>query len=174
MKIVNGTIRDIETIFTLYDNATAHQKTKFDKHWQGFDRSLIEKEIRENRLWKIMLDGSAVCVFSIAYLDPFIWGQKNDAHALYIHRIAANQDARGKGCVKFIVNWAQEYGQQIGKKFIRMDTWGDNKKLIDYYTNCGFTLLGTIRPTFTNTLPKHYGANFVALLEMNIQYESRA
>ena len=50
MKIVNGTIRDIKTIFTLYGNATAHQKTKFDKHWQGFDRSLIEKEIRENRL----------------------------------------------------------------------------------------------------------------------------
>ena len=58
-----------------------------------------------------MLDGNAVCVFSIAYLDPFIWGQKNDAHALYIHRIAANEDARGKGCVKFIVNWAQEYGR---------------------------------------------------------------
>ena len=42
LKIINSTIEDIETIFKLYDDAIAHQKKDFHKHWAGFDRSLIE------------------------------------------------------------------------------------------------------------------------------------
>ncbi|MEJ0056548.1 MAG: hypothetical protein WDN75_13385 [Bacteroidota bacterium] len=40
--------------------------------------------------------------------------------------------------LKDIVAWAKQSGKAQGKKFIRMDTFGDNQKLIDYYVACGF------------------------------------
>lgn len=42
MQIINGSIEDINAIFKLYDEAISFQKTKFNKHWQGFERSLVE------------------------------------------------------------------------------------------------------------------------------------
>ena len=50
MQITNSTQNDIDTILGLYEAAVAYQKTKFYKHWQGFDQQLIEKEIDENEL----------------------------------------------------------------------------------------------------------------------------
>ena len=56
MQILNSTAENIEDIFTLYDAAVEFQKTKFDKHWQPFDCQMVEKEIAENRQWKILID----------------------------------------------------------------------------------------------------------------------
>ena len=53
-----------------------------------------------------------------------------------------------------------------------MDTWGDNQKLIDYYTECGFAFLGTITPTASNQLPKHYSAIFLSLFEIKVYPEN--
>ncbi len=72
MQIINAVPQDIETVFKLYDQAVEFQKTVFDKHWQGFERSLIEREISENRLWKIVEADEVVCTFSIAFSDLLI------------------------------------------------------------------------------------------------------
>ena len=57
--------------------AIAYQKTKFNKQWQGFDRALVEKEISENRQWKITIDNEIACVFAITFEDKSIWKEKN-------------------------------------------------------------------------------------------------
>ena len=90
MQIINSTPSDIEIIFSLYDDAVAFQKTKFDKHWLSFDREMVENEIAEKRQWKIMENDEVVCIFAIAYEDPFIWKEKNADPSVYIHRIVTN------------------------------------------------------------------------------------
>ena len=54
MKITNSTLEDISLIFSLYDAGTRLQKKVAQKQWLGFEQSLIEKEISEKRLWKII------------------------------------------------------------------------------------------------------------------------
>ena len=49
-----------------------------------------------------------------------------------------------------------------------MDTWGDNQKLIDYYTACGFEFLGLVEPTRSPDLPKHYEGISLSLFEIKI------
>jgi hypothetical protein len=39
------------------------------------------------------------------------------------------------------VDWAKEYAKSIGKDYIRLDTLGNNLKLIEHYTN-SFDFLG--------------------------------
>ena len=87
MRIENAVAGDIDTVFELYDKAIEFQKTVFDKHWLGFNAELVQMEIEDKRMWKIVEDERAACIFSIAYADPVIWGEDSGESAMYIHRI---------------------------------------------------------------------------------------
>jgi ribosomal protein S18 acetylase RimI-like enzyme len=168
MQIINSNTTDLKTIFTFYDYAIAYQKTKFNKHWQGFDVDLVETEIKENRQWKIMMDDVVVAVFAITFNDPIIWGEKDEHPSIYIHRIVTHPDYRGNNFVKEIVVWAKKYCEENNRKFIRLDTWGDNEKLIQHYKNCGFTFLGLSPEMKSKSLPKHYDSLRLSLFEIEI------
>jgi hypothetical protein len=168
MEFLTSETEDIDEIFRLYALAIEFQKTKFDKAWLPFDRKFIEREIAEKRHWKILVDERIACIFSIAYEDPLIWKEKGRDPAIYIHRIVTNPDFRGQRFVPKITDWACGYAKSIGKKFVRMDTWGDNQKLIDYYTECGFEFLGVVTPTITAELPKHYEGITLSLFEIQL------
>jgi RimJ/RimL family protein N-acetyltransferase len=168
MFIANSTPDDIDTIFQLYDEAVKFQKTVFNKHWQGFERSLIEQEISEDRQWKIVIDGQVACIFAITFNDPLIWKQKDQDPSIYIHRIVTNPRFRGGAFVKEIVKWSKEYARSIHKKHVRMDTWGDNEKLRDYYVSCGFEYLGITVMKNTEGLPKHYEGLSLSLFEIKL------
>ena len=171
MEIITATTSDFDLIFDLYDKAIEFQKTVFDKHWLGFDADLVRREIDENRLWKIQVGGETACIFSVAYEDPIIWGEGSDDSAIYIHRIVTNPDFRGRGYVKAIAEWARAHAHENALRYIRMDTWGDNLKLRQYYTACGFEYKGVVTPAKSPTLPKHYSGISLGLFEIDIEAE---
>jgi ribosomal protein S18 acetylase RimI-like enzyme len=169
MQITNCTITDIPIMLQLYDIAREYQKARSLRSWLPFDPALIEKEITEKRQWKIVEGDTLVCIFMIAYEDPFIWGEKNNDPSIYIHRIVTHPQYHGNNYVGKIVEWAKGHAKSKGKQFIRMDTWGDNPKLMDYYIKCGFNYLETLTPETTEHLPNHYSCISLALLEIKIE-----
>lgn len=50
---------------------------------------------------------------------------------VYIHRIAINPDFRGNNFVACIIEWAEQYARENAKEYIRMDTIGENRGLLD-------------------------------------------
>ncbi len=106
--------------------------------------------------------------FLIAYSDPLLWGKKDRDPSVYVHRIVTNPDFRGNHFVKNITTWAKEHAKTMGKKFVRMDTWAENQKLIDYYIACGFHYVGDVTPIKTEGLPKHYVGISLSLFEMEV------
>lgn len=169
MEIVTAEPADVEKIFDLYDRAIEFQKQVFDKHWLGFEPVKVDAEIAEGRLWKILETGEIACIWSVAYEDPIIWGENSGDGAMYIHRIVTNPNFRGRGYVRTITEWAKTHAQQNGLRFVRMDTWGDNRKLIDYYRDCGFEFLGLTTPNESDTMPKHYKGITLSLFEIDLQ-----
>ncbi|MCL6461890.1 MAG: GNAT family N-acetyltransferase [Flavobacterium micromati] len=167
MTFKTSTINDIETIFEFYDIAVKYQKTKFNKHWQGFETELIKKEITENRQWKIIIDDKIVCVFAITFEDESIWKEKNSDKAVYFHRIVTHPDCKGQNFVKKIIAWGKQFAKEKKLDYLRLDTWGDNTELIDYYQKCGFEFLGIITPDY-NGLPKHYDGITLSLFEIKL------
>lgn len=167
IQVLNSQIYDIDIIFEFYDMAVAHQKKVFNKHWQGFSRSLIETEIEENRQFKILANGEVACVFAVTYNDKLIWGDR-DKDSIYIHRIVTRPEFRGYAFVKEIIKWAKEFAPSRGIKFIRMDTWADNEKLLGYYTGCGFDYVGVVTMEKTDGLPKHYEGISLSLFEIKV------
>lgn len=169
MKIVVAEPTDVETMFVLYDEAIEFQKQVFDKHWLGFDRKLVDREIAEGRLWKIVEDDKIACIYSVAYEDPIIWGKDSGNSAMYIHRIVTNPEFRGRGYARTITEWAKDHARERNLRFVRMDTWGDNLKLKEYYQDCGFDYIGQMSPEESETLPKHYRGISLSLFEIDLQ-----
>jgi len=168
MRIENSTAKDIDEIFRLYGIATAYMKSKKKVAWPEFERSMVEREIVENRQWKLLIDGQIACVWATAYDDPQIWQERNVDPSVYIHRIATNPDFRGQNFVKKIVDWTKEHALQKDKKFIRMDTVGENYGLINHYKKCGFDFLGLLKLDNTEGLPGHYHNATVSLFQIEI------
>src|SRR5258706_4770397 len=139
MKIENCVTKDITEIFRLYKIASEYQKSKQTVVvWPEFKKQLVETEIVENRQWKLIIDEEIACVWATAFSDEQIWEERNADAAIYIHRIATNPNFRGKNFISLIVEWAREYTKNKGKDFVRLDTLGNNTKLIEHYTNAGF------------------------------------
>lgn len=165
LQVQNSHSTDIDTIFEFYDMAIAYQKKVFNKHWQGFSREMVQTEIDEKRQYKILVDGEVACVFAVTFNDQLIWGER-DQDAIYIHRIVTHPEFRGYLFVKEIINWAKDYAVKNSIKFIRMDTWADNEKLLEYYTSCGFDYVGVVSMEKTDGLPKHYEGISLSLFEI--------
>jgi GNAT superfamily N-acetyltransferase len=169
--LLPSTLADIDSIFRLYRLAAAYQAATPGATvvWPDFERGLVEQELAEGRQWKLLVGDTIACVWAITFDDPQIWGARNADPAVYVHRIATNPDFRGQGFVAAIVQWAKAYARQHEKKFVRLDTIGENHGLIAHYTRCGFTYLGLTALTDTAGLPAHYHNATVSLFELPVE-----
>ena len=143
-------------------------------YWPEFGKTLVETEINENRQWELIIDGAVACNWAITFNDPQIWEEQNGDAAIYIHRIATNPNFRGRNFIAEIVKWAKEYAKSIHKDFIRMDTIGNNTKLIEHYTKAGFDYIDYVKLKDTNGLPLHYKNASVCLFEIKLSICSTA
>jgi GNAT superfamily N-acetyltransferase len=169
MRIENSVAADITEIFRLYNFASDYQKSKQTVVvWPQFDRRLVETEVAENRQWKLIIDKQIACVWATTFTDEQIWEERNTDAAVYIHRIATNPDFRGNNFISIIVEWARQYAKVHNKDFVRLDTLGNNTKLIEYYTKAGFQFLGMFDLKNTDRLPVHYHNVPACLFEIKL------
>ncbi|MEE9349009.1 MAG: GNAT family N-acetyltransferase [Flavobacteriaceae bacterium] len=168
MKIENSKLEDVSIIFDLYRIATDYMKSKNQVYWPEFSKELILNEIKESRQWKLLIDEQIACIWATTLNDELIWGNKNNEPSIYIHRIATNPDFRGKNLVTKLINWANKFGKNQSLKYIRMDTVGLNKGLIDHYKKLGFQFLGSKELENTNGLPEHYKDGKVCYFQKEI------
>ncbi len=118
--------------------------------------------------WKLVINGQIACVWATTFEDEQIWEEKNADAAVYIHRIATNPLFRGRNFVSIIVHWAKKYARNEGKDFVRLDTIGNNIRLIDHYIKSGFNYLGMFPLKNTNGLPEHYKYDDACLFEIKV------
>jgi ribosomal protein S18 acetylase RimI-like enzyme len=155
-KISNCILEDSDRILSLYQSARDLQIQKGMVVWPIFEKDFIEKELSEQRQWKLVIDDAIACNWAITFSDKEIWGEKDKNDSIYIHRITTNPIFRGNRYIDKIVTWAKEFAKQRNKQFVRLDTLGNNTKLIEHYTSAGFQFLGMFELTDTSNLPGHY------------------
>lgn len=147
---------DIDQILLLYDYARQLQQERKMVVWPHFDKAFLQNEILEQRQWKLIINNEIACNWAITFNDREIWGERDNNNSIYIHRIATNANFRGNRFIDNIVQWAKDYANKKGKQFVRLDTLGNNTRLIQHYTSAGFDFLGIHKLTDTATLPLHY------------------
>ena len=169
MLVKNVNIEDIDEIFQLYKIASNYQKSKKTVVvWPDFDREMVSQEIAEHRQFKLLIDHKIACIWAITFSDAQIWQKRNEDPAIYIHRIATNPEFRGHNFVGSIVEWAKDYAKIHNKQYIRLDTIGDNTRLIKHYCTCGFNFLGMFELPNVDELPPHYKEGPACLFEIDL------
>jgi ribosomal protein S18 acetylase RimI-like enzyme len=156
MEIKNCSLKDADAILELYDDAMDLQTKKKMVVWPLFERSFIEREIKEERQWKLMIGDEIACNWAITFEDKEIWEEKDKNDSIYIHRIATRPKFRGNRFIDEIVAWAKDYALGKGKQYVRLDTLGNNMKLIEHYRSAGFEFLGISKIENVKNLPEHY------------------
>ncbi len=150
------TVEDIPQILKLYEHARAKQVERNMVVWPMFEAAFLEKEILNKQQFKLTDGDVLTCNWAITYEDKEIWGVKDQDDSIFVHRIATNNNYRGNDFVKTIVDFLVPFTIEMGRKYLRLDTLGDNQKLIAHYQKCGFTYLGPRILTDVAALPKHY------------------
>jgi ribosomal protein S18 acetylase RimI-like enzyme len=154
--ITNCDERDFTMILQLYAAARDLQRERGRVVWPDFDDDLMKTEIAEGRQWKMLIDGRIACNWAVTFRDKQIWEDKDQDDAIYIHRLCTHPDFRGQRLVDAVIEWARPYAANKGRKYIRLDTLGNNAGLIRHYLSAGFDYLGIVRLADTSGLPKHY------------------
>jgi len=168
IKIYNTTIKDLEIVLWLFEQAMKLQGKNDYKVWEGIDKSALQKDIEERLQYKIVEGNDILGIFSVQHSDPFIWRDRDKDDAIYLHRIVVNPNFQGQKLFQKVLNWAKQFAQQNNLKFVRMDTWADNIKIIAYYRSFGFEFIETYKTTNAQELPIQNRNLNVALLEMKV------
>ncbi len=168
MQITLSQTADIPEIFKLYDEAIAYQKLVKGNTWKGFEISLIEQEIAEQRHYVIKENDEISCTFVLAFDDELIWKEANKDKAVYIHRVAVNPKFRGKGYIKVIIDWLTGKAEDLDIDYIRLDTESGNDKIKNYYLSCGLTFKGSTQIDWEEGMPAHYKNATLILFEIKL------
>jgi hypothetical protein len=167
--IVNASPDDINTIYDLFEAAIQFQKNNQYIGWNQYDTHRIQEDVNNGLLFKVTEQDNILCIFSICYDDRLIWREREKGDAMYVHRIVVNQVFKKQKMFPIILDWVTAFALKNNLKFIRMDTWADNEKLIGYYKSHGFAYIETYTTPDTTALPVQHRNLTVALLEWRIR-----
>lgn len=168
LKIENTQTEDLEFIYGLFDKAIAYQKQNGYPVWKGYDKEVFQKDIAAGNQYKIILNSEIAIVFSVCYSDQVIWRDMENGKSLYLHRIAVNPACKGQKLFGEILSWAITHVRAKGLSFIRMDTWGNNPTIINYYKSFGFRFVENYTTPDSLELPSQHRKLDLALLEMKV------
>ncbi len=106
-----------------------------DDAWDFF-RSQIEK----GEVYLARLNGDTVGTFRFDWKDEDLWADDPEGGG-YVHSFAIRPRAHGQGIGAAMLAWAKQHVREHGKKFLRLDCWGENEPLKKYYLGLGFTFV---------------------------------
>lgn len=166
--ITPATLNDLPVIYKLFEEAIAYQQKNNYIGWKNYDKAFLQQDVEAGLLYKIVNNETISGIFSICYADPFIWRDKEKGDALYLHRIVANRHVNGGPVFGLVLDWAKHFALENRLRFIRMDTWAENDKIIGYYKSYGFSFVETYKTPDTLDLPLQHRNLHIALLELAV------
>jgi GNAT superfamily N-acetyltransferase len=168
-QIVNTSPKDLDIIYRLFEEAIIFQKKNNYIGWTSYDKDYIKADVENGLLFKMTTTNNVLCIFSICYNDRLIWREREKGDALYLHRLVLNQMFKGEKVFGKVLNWAIELARMKQLRFVRIDTWADNEKIISYYKSYGFRFIENYTTPNTENLPVQHRNLNVALLQLSIE-----
>ena len=169
IRIINTTEDDLSFIYWLFEEAISYQKRNGYTAWKGYDKDALRSEIADRLQYKVLNGADILGIFSISYSDPGTWGEWDTGSAVFLHRTITNPGFKGQRTFEKIRDWAIQFAKEKKLDFIRMDTWADNQKIIDFYRSHGFYIVTTRTTSNDPGLPQQNRNLDVTLLEMKVE-----
>lgn len=168
IKIVNTTRDDWNHVVKLFQKAMSLQGKKGYKVWEEIEEKGLQRDLENKLQYKLVRDKEILGVFSVQFSDPLIWRERDNDDAIYLHRIVVSPNHKGQRLFATVLDWAKRCALEKNLKYIRMDTWADNEKIIRYYQSFGFVFKGYYQTGNEPGLPLQNRNLEVALLEVRL------
>jgi ribosomal protein S18 acetylase RimI-like enzyme len=165
LRVDGATSGHLDEIREVYEHARLIQRQQSSTVWPEFTDDAILAEVNAHHLFRVIDGETVVGIFSVAYEDEAIGGERERGAHIYLHRIARAPSSRDARLVDAVLAWARAECRARGRAGLRMDTWSDNGALIAYYQRFGFDVVGRRRIDIDPRLPAHYHGIEFALLE---------
>ncbi len=159
---------DLPLVHWIYEEAILYHKRMRYNVWKGYDKEVLALETRNGLLHKLLVNDEIALVFSAIYSDKLLWGDRDQDDAVYVHRLAVNPEFRGKRLFVYVFDWLLKEAKQKGRKYLRLDTWGDNPKMIAYYESFGYQSFNYHKSGDDPDLPSPHRNMFFILMEYEI------
>jgi len=167
-NVLNTSPADLNFIYFLFDEAIGYIKNNNYVGWTTYDKDFLTIDIERNHQFKIVQDDHIPMCIQHCFTDALIWREKEKGNAIYLHRIVVNPMFKGQKQFQKILNWVREFAVKNGLRYIRMDTWAENPKIIGYYQSFGFLHIEDYTTPNTEKLPEQHRNLKVALLELAV------
>jgi GNAT superfamily N-acetyltransferase len=167
-QIENTTNEDLKFVYELFDQSIVYQEKQGYPAWKNYDKNALIRDVDNKHQYKIIIDGLIAMVFSVCYSDKILWREMERGDSIYLHRIVVNPKFKGLRLFGVILEWAIDHAKNRDLKFIRMDTWADDRNIIDYYKGFGFHFIEDFNTPDIPELPVHNRNIPLALLEYNL------
>jgi ribosomal protein S18 acetylase RimI-like enzyme len=168
-KIENTIFNDLPFIYWIFEEAMAFHSRNNYPVWNGYDKDALQHEVKEGLEHKIVIEDKIALVFSAIYSDPVIWREMDKDDSVFLHRIAVNPEFRGMKLFGEVFKWSINDAISKGRKYVRLDTWGDNPNMIAYYQSFGFRFVENFSTGDDPALPSPHRNMYMALLEYEIK-----
>lgn len=165
MRIEAAVPTNLDQVRAVYADARARQLAQQVDAWPQFLDADILAEIASGRLLLVWSNDCLAGVFTVAYTDRLISGERECGAHVYLHRVARSECSGGVALFPHILEWTCTLSRAQELTGIRVDTWASNSTLIAYYERFGFRKVANRRVPPSTGLPAHYDDLDVALLE---------
>lgn len=111
-------------------------------------KEVLQNDIALQQIWKLELANRIVGLIVLTEIEDaeykqVKWLTKNQHH-LYIHRLAVHPNFQGKGCAQKLMDFAEKYAKENEYNSIRLDTFSQNKRNLNFYKQRNYIKLESI------------------------------
>jgi len=150
MTITKAKISDLNQLHMLTKSCAKNMIDNGIFQWNEMypSNEILEKDIELGQIWKLeerkIIAGIIVLteIEDAAYKNVK-WLTKNYKN-LYIHRLAVHPNFQGKGYAQKLMNFAEDFSKENKYNSIRLDTFSQNKRNLQFYEQRNYTKLEAI------------------------------
>jgi ribosomal protein S18 acetylase RimI-like enzyme len=150
MKIEKAILSDIEQLLSITKSCAKFMIENGIFQWNELypSKEVLLNDIALTQLWKLVEDNLIIglVVFTEIEDKEYInvqWLSKNST-SLYIHRLAVHPKFQGKGYAQKLINFGENYAISNGYKSMRLDTFSQNKRNLQFYEKQQYKRLESI------------------------------
>jgi len=150
MMINKASVQDLEQLLFIVKSCGQNLIEQGIFQWNENypSKAVLLEDIALQQIWKLEEGNSIVGLIVLTEIEDaeyqhVKWLTKNDKN-LYIHRLAVHPNFQGKGFAQKLMNFAENYALENGYKSIRLDTFSQNKRNLQFYEKRNYIKLESI------------------------------
>ncbi|MBJ6369476.1 GNAT family N-acetyltransferase [Snuella sedimenti] len=148
--IRKGTSDDIHAIINITAACATHMINNHIYQWNASypNKEGFKKDVTRGELYVMEVDTKVIACITLSDLMdavylPVSWLTPNKNN-LYVHRLAVHPEHQGKGHAQKLMDFAKTFAIKNNYSSIRLDTFSQNPKNLNFYELRGFKRLEKI------------------------------